>query len=515
VKVNRNQELRGFLEWIKAFQRHDCLCAPQAAVPAQFAGFKLVIRHFHARLSQTAATQVLPGLVLAAVFYLSLAAPNARAQSNTQQNQGQVPAANQNQAPVKNQPPDDIPDTPSAVQPPQPKPAPEPEAPPIPSQSTEGSRTPDSTSQGDQQKPTPPPMAPVETIPAGSMPEANSQGGPRNQINPKDDLYTISVTTNFVQIPVMVKDKQGRRVDGLLPQDFTVLENGKPQKLTYFTSDPFQLSVAVLIDLGMADVAMQRVHETYAALIGAFSPYDEVALYTYSSTVSQVSDFTRKSDTLAATLESMKLVRGRNNGPPVLGGPLGPQPPMVNGMPVGTSGPPPVYTPPKEAHVLNDAILRAAMDLSKRDRTRRKVIFVISDGRERGSAASYGDVMHVLQLQGIQVKAVVLDMGALPLYKQAEKLPHVFRQGYSDILPKYTHATGGGNVFTELSRNSIETAYSEITSEARNQYTLGYAPKAVASSSAFRGIEVLVHRKDLDVYAKAGYYPIPPRPSGR
>ena len=102
---------------------------------------------------------------------------------------------------------------------------------------------------------------------------------------------------------------------------------------------------------------------------------------------------------------------------------------MVNGIPVGTSGPPPVYTPPKEAHVLNDAILRAALDLSKRDRTRRKVIFVISDGRELGSRASYSDVLHLLETHGIQVKAVVLDMGALPIYKQVEKLPHVFRHG--------------------------------------------------------------------------------------
>src|SRR5207302_8393948 len=160
-------------------------------------------------------------------------------------------------------------------------------------------------------------------------------------------------------------------------------------------------------------------------LVGAFSPYDEVALYTYSSTVSQVSDFTARTEKLTASLDQMKLVRGRNNGPPVLGGPLGPQPPMVNGIPVGTAGPPPVYTPPKEAHVLNDAILRAALDLSKRDRTRRKVIFVISDGRAHGSGASYNQVLHVLETQGIQVKAVVLDMGALPVYKQVEKLPHV------------------------------------------------------------------------------------------
>jgi VWFA-related protein len=430
----------------------------------------------------------------------------AQAQSGDTQNQSQSPANPQSSQ--------DIPDTPSAVQPPTPKPAPEPETVPRPSQGPDAGQpsTTNSAQPSDLEKPAPPPMPPVETVPPGSMATASSQAsGPRNQINPTEDLYKIYTPVNFVLIPVMVKDKQGRRVDGLLPQDFTVLENSKPQKLSYFTSDPFQLSVAVLIDLGMADVSVQKVNQTYSALVGAFSPYDEVALYTYSSTVSQVTDFTGKPERLTATLDSMKLVRGHNNGPPVLGGPLGPQGPMVNGIPVGTSGPPPVYTPPKEAHVLNDAILRAALDLSKRDRTRRKVIFVISDGRERGSRASYNDVLHVLETQSIQVKAVVLDMGALPVYKQVEKLPHVFNQGYSNILPKYTNATGGGNVFTELSRNSIEQAYAQITSEARNQYTLGYVPKAVASSSAYRDIEVRVggHGKDLNIYTKAGYYPIP------
>ena len=80
-----------------------------------------------------------------------------------------------------------------------------------------------------------------------------------------------------------------------------------------------------------------------------------------------------------------------------MGGPLGPGGPTSTACPVG--GPPaaPVNTPPKEAHVLNDAILRAAIDLSKRDRTRRKVIIIISDRRERGSQARYSEVLRVLE----------------------------------------------------------------------------------------------------------------------
>src|SRR5208337_4889742 len=122
----------------------------------------------------------------------------------------------------------------------------------------------------------------------------------------------------------------------------SVKENGTLQKLTFFSSDPFALSVAVVLDLGMPDADVQKVNQTFSALVGAFSPYDEVALYTYSSTVSQVIDFTGRPERLTAAFDEMKMVRGHNNGPPVLGGPLGPQGPTISGVPVG-GGPAAVY----------------------------------------------------------------------------------------------------------------------------------------------------------------------------
>ena len=434
------------------------------------------------------------GLILLALAVI-IATPALRAQSG----QAQPPASQSSQ---------DIPDAPSTVQPPLPKP---PIPAQIPSHDADSSAAPKPEAKPERQpfeeESARPVASPSETESTGPSTTVSQHNIPRNQINAKDDLYKISVTTNFVQIPVLVKDKQGRRVDGLLAKDFTVLENDKPQKLTFFTSDPFELSVAILLDIGMADVAFQKVNQTYSSLVGSFSPYDEFALYTYSSTVSQVSDFTSKPQRLTAELNQMKLVRGRENGPAVLSGPLAAGP-TVNGYPVGGGQVAPVNTPPREAHVLNDAILRAALDLSKRDRTRRKVILVISDGRERGSQASYKDVLRVLETHGIQVRAVVLDSGALPGFRQVGKL-HLPLQGYSNILPKYVNATGGGEDNPELSRNGIEDAYAQITNEARNQYTLGYSPKAVPGASAYRNIEIRVDKSDLNIFTKAGYYSVP------
>jgi len=354
------------------------------------------------------------------------------------------------------------------------------------------------TAPGDETSgPPPPPMPPVKTVPPGST------KAPRAQ----EQLYTYVVHTNFVQIPVTVKDRDGRRVDGLLPSDFSVKENGALQKLSFFSSDPFALSVAIVLDLGMPDASVQKVNQTFSALVGAFAPYDEIALYTYSSTVSEVSDFMGASQKLTALLNQMKVERGRNNGVAVMSGPLAPNGPIINGIPVG-SPTQPVYTPPKEAHVLNDAILRAALDLRKRDRTRRKIIFVISDGREYGSEASYRDVLKVLLSNEIQVKAVALDSGALPVYDKLERL-RLPKQGYDDILPKYVSATGGLPVYKELSQSAIEDSYAQAMGEARSQYTLGYTPipPKTPIAKAYHDIEVLVNRPGLKIYTKAGYYP--------
>jgi VWFA-related protein len=340
-------------------------------------------------------------------------------------------------------------------------------------------------------------MPPVTTVPAGSVPPPGDSQG---------DLYKFGVNVNFVIVPVMVKDRDGRLVAGLQPKDFRVLEDGVEQKLKFFTSDPFTLSAAVILDLGMPDVALQKVNKTFPALVGAFGQFDEVSIYSYSNAVSQLHDFTTASEKITALLNQIKTYHAQEGGPPVTTGPLA-MGPTINGMPAD-SPTSPVITPPKQSHVLNDAVLKAALDLSKRDRTRRKIIFLISDGRELGSKAGYSDILKVLLSNNIMVYAVGVEGSALPGYGKLQRLTHLPRYGYSDILPKYANATGG-EVFNELSSSAIETAYAAAVGDARNQYTLGYTTRATPSS-AYRDIEVRVRRPDVKVTAKAGYYPLPP-----
>lgn len=50
----------------------------------------------------------------------------------------------------------------------------------------------------------------------------------------QDDV--IKVSSNLVNVDVMVKDKKGKAITDLKPEDFTVSENGVPQKIEFFDS---------------------------------------------------------------------------------------------------------------------------------------------------------------------------------------------------------------------------------------------------------------------------------------
>jgi VWFA-related protein len=323
---------------------------------------------------------------------------------------------------------------------------------------------------------------------------------------------TMSVVVNFVQVPVRVKDGAGKLVPGLTSNDFKVYEDGVVQQLRFFTADAFPLSAAVVVATDLPSTTMKKVNDSLPTLIGAFSEVDEVALYRYGHTVQQVSGFSGAGSISTASVDRIKRP-GRQGGPPMSGGPFGGGP-SINGHPVndpnangGMAGD--VQTAPKEFYVLNDAILRAAQDLSRRDKTRRRIIFVISDGREQGSNASYDEVKRILLANNISVFAVGVDTAAIPLYDKANRI-RVPGIGTGNILPRYVSDTAG-DMMAEFDRQGIEQAYAKIADSARNQYTLGYNAQAT-KSSAFRSIDVRVLRPNLSVFAKQGYYPLPPQP---
>ena len=391
--------------------------------------------------------------------------------------------------------------------------APAPQPPPLATVDgpvTPGQGTPAPQSSSSTHTPVPPP--PPQPAPVAPPPSDNAQK--TAPASSGQELGRLVLNVNFVQVPTTVKDAKGHIVGGLQWQDFEVYENGVKQNLTFFSDDPQPLAVAFVIDSSLPSNIMNNVNASLGAIEGALTPYDEAAVFTYGNGAREWTGFTGgQSARLPAVLALAKAVGTDPMIPDNSGGPLSSGCAIIqNGWCVdpnvqqgGSTGNPSFITIPKEIHTLNDAILAAARQLSVVDKQYRRVIYVISDGKENGSKATWKEVVHYLQTNKTAVYGTLVGSSAEWGIGFIDRIHLPFTM-YDNILYKYTAATGG-DLDTETSVNGIETSYGKIAVEARNQYTLGYLSHESIYDERYRKIDVRVDRPNLEVIAKPGYYP--------
>jgi VWFA-related protein len=323
----------------------------------------------------------------------------------------------------------------------------------------------------------------------------------------------IHLNVNFVEVPVTVKDSKGKLVAGLTFRDFKVYENDTRVPLALFTVDPFPLSIAFVIDQSLTSDVMAKVNDSLGAIQGALTPYDEVAVFSYTNGAQERTGFTGAQSTRLPAVLALTKATGSEELVPINDGPFAScnirengacvDPNLQSGRSAGsTIGVTPI---PKEIHTLNDAVLSAAKELSSRPRGRRRIIYVVSDGKEYGSKATYKEVLRYLETNNIAVYGTLVGDSARwgEGYISRIHLPFTM---YDNILYKYIAATGGAPD-SERGVNGIEKSYAKIAEEARTQYTLGYYTHQPFIDGKFRKIEVRVDRPGIEVVAKNGYYP--------
>ncbi|WP_446745645.1 VWA domain-containing protein [Silvibacterium acidisoli] len=370
--------------------------------------------------------------------------------------------------------------------------------------------TPDSKS-GEQT--TPPASSPAAAPQAApGSPDTFQQEAPETPSSAAaNQAFVIHVPVNYVDVPVTVRDKHGNLVPGLTWRQFRIYEDGARQRIAYFTVDPYPLSVAFVIDQSLPSDVMKKVNQSLAALPGAFSPADTVAVFTYNSSTEMVSDFTGAQGQRLPIVLARAQKPGRDMGMPITSGPLAtgmiingqiPDPNLAAQRGGGVS----FITAPKEIHPLNDAILAAAQALAKQPKGRRRILYVITDGKEARSKASQKEVLRYLLTNNIGVYGTLVGDSATWGIGYLDKL-RLPLMPTDNVMPRYALTTGG-SIDTELSENAIQMSFSKITEAVRTQYTLGYYSHSPAISGKHHTVDVHVEGlTGLDVTAKEGYYP--------
>jgi len=325
---------------------------------------------------------------------------------------------------------------------------------------------------------------------AGATGEAVQAGRPAAQTQqaPSDSRGKIRSTVELVVVPVTVKDSKGNLVDDIQRDEFRVFEDGVEQQLSLFSTDAAPLSAIVLLDDDLKPKAAEQLQKSLISIAGAFSESDEVAVARFASFFTPLTEFTQDNDRLAADLKRLA------SGEETLADPESTVPhPTAGGQPI--PGAPTTAEPAsadKSTKHLDDALHAAAELLRTRNRERRKIIILVSDGvNSKNNTYSYDLTLEQLLSSDISVYAVGTDAGLL-------------RRGASP-LSRYARSTGGDTYFVN-NTPALSRAYSQVTEEARHQYTLAYAPSGTNRTQNYHSIEVRIKRPGLDVLARDGYY---------
>src|SRR5215475_11598348 len=88
------------------------------------------------------------------------------------------------------------------------------------------------------------------TLAATLLAQTPSQTKPDQATQDRDQPATIKVDVDIVNVLASVRDKRGGLVANLEKNDFTILEDGKPQGIKYFTKESdLPLTIGLLIDV--------------------------------------------------------------------------------------------------------------------------------------------------------------------------------------------------------------------------------------------------------------------------
>ena len=321
---------------------------------------------------------------------------------------------------------------------------------------------------------------------------------------PPQTVSKIVVRTTDVLVPVTVKDTNGNLVADLQQDDFRIFQDNVEQPIRFFWNEPFPISAVVILDDDLPTKESEKVQKSLDSIAAGFGPNDEVALVRFDEYPKLVMDFSANNDVLFAQLKQIRTnqkdaLDSRVPGTPPM---VMTTPPRINGQTLGGAADIPVMgtnTNGVTKHV-DDAIHYAAEMLRNRNRDRRKIIFLVSDGtNDRHNQWSFNNTLRLLLASNISVYAIAVNSSA-----------DILRLQGPGRLAQYANSTGG-DVFSATKQIDLERMYAALTEEARNQYTLAFEPSKTVGKGNYHTIEVRVERPGLAVTARQGYYASFPR----
>lgn len=314
----------------------------------------------------------------------------------------------------------------------------------------------------------------------------------------------IKVTTSLVNIPVIVSDRNGRYIAGLQTENFTVLEDGKLQKIEYFASEESPINIAILLDTSKSTKeVLGKIKKAAREFLKQLQPSDKAMIVSFDDDVEVLSELTADRKTLDKAIKNAEI-----------------------GKRVGT--------------VMQDAVYEV-VDKKFANVKGRKAIIMLTDGKDFGSYVTKTDLLYRLEESDTLIYSIFYETGNIQV-RQNNRLPNIIfpnpnrrgRMGRQqrrqnpfpenlprpnidrinernrienefavEFLEKIADSTAG-RVYQKNVKDLDET-FKLIADELRKQYLIGYYPEAAEETKTTHQVKVRVNKENVVVRAKNSY----------
>ena len=289
----------------------------------------------------------------------------------------------------------------------------------------------------------------------GSKPSTSKSSEPND-----DTIFKVDV--KLVNIFVTVTDEHGAPVAGLSKDNFQLLEDGRPQKISVFDKESeLPLSIVLDVDTSLSTRRLLPLELNSARRFAQaiLRPVDGLSVYAFSEIVDQAVPFTADLKAIDRGIDHLQL---------------------------------------GAATALYDAIYLSSEALESRQG--RKVMVVITDGGDTVSKMDYQEAVRAAQIS----EAVVYSIIIVPIEASAGR-----DTGGEHALIQLSEDTGG-KYFYATTLPELDQAFHTISDELRTQYLLAYYPDRRMADSDFRRVEVKLAGVDSAANFKTrhrtGYY---------
>jgi VWFA-related protein len=269
----------------------------------------------------------------------------------------------------------------------------------------------------------------------------------------------IHIQVNLENVLFTVVDKKNRLVTNLNKDDFTLYENGKPQKILFFGRETnLPLRVGILIDTSNS-IRLRLRFEQEAAIDFLYDTIrpdtDKAFVVGFDVEPVMVQDYTDDLDKLRQAISSLQA-----------GGGTGLYDAIFYACKEKM-----IYTPAPQPYL-------------------RRVLIIVSDGQDNFSQHSREEALSMAQKAEATIYAISTNWTG--------------EGTRGDKVLKYLAEETGGRAFFPVQASDMAGEFKRIASELRSQYSLAYA--ITAHDGSFRKITIKTDKKGLRVQAKAGYF---------